>query len=152
MGSRVPSTRCRAPDPRRSANRIYMKIQQPPGNFSDVDILFRSRWFWIALLAVTYVLPAIIVWVPTALAFPWVMIPGAHLGLQHVLGLRHLYGAPATAFAIVFHVIFWTLCGLLLFRGQKLSVGWLRGISIVFMVILVLTIFGCCPAIDAVRH
>jgi len=131
---------------------VNMKIQQPPDNFADVDKLFRSRRFWIVLLAVTYVLPALIVWVPTALVFPWVMIPGVHLGLQHVLGLRYLYGAPAIAFAIVFHIIFWTLCGLLLFRGQKLSAGWLRGLSILFIVILVLTIFGCCPAIDAVRH
>ena len=129
-----------------------MNIQQSPDNYSDVDKLFRSRWFWIVLLAVTYVLPALLVWVPTALAFPWVMIPGAHLGLQHVLGLRYLYGAPAIAFAIVFHIIFWTLCGLLLIRGQKLSATWLRSISIVFIVILILTIIGCCPAIDAVRH
>ena len=129
-----------------------MNIQQSPDNYSDVDKLFRSRWFWIVLLAVTYVLPALLVWVPMALAFPWVMIPGAHLGLQHVLGLRYLYGAPAIAFAIVFHIIFWTLCGLLLFRGQKLTVTWLRSISIVFIVILILTIIGCCPAIDAVRH
>ena len=129
-----------------------MNIQQSPDNYSDVDKLFRSRWFWIVLLAVTYVLPALLVWVPMALAFPWVMIPGAHLGLQHVFGLRYLYGAPAIAFAIVFHIIFWTLCGLLLFRGQKLTVTWLRSISIVFIVILILTIIGCCPAIDAVRH
>ena len=129
-----------------------MKIQQSPENYADADKLFRSRRFWIVLLAITYVLPALIVWVPTALAFPWVMIPGAHLGLQHVLGLRYLYGAPAIAYAVVFHIVFWTLCGLLLFRGQKLSVGWLRGLSIVFIVILVLTIYGCCPAIDAVRH
>ena len=129
-----------------------MKIRQPPDNYADVDRLFRSRGFWIVLLAVTYVLPAILVWVPTALAFPWVMIPGAHLGLQHVLGLRYLHGGPAIAFAVVFHIFFWTLCGLLIFRGQKLSVGWLRGISVVFMVVLVLTIVGCCPAIDAVRH
>ena len=129
-----------------------MNIQQSPDNYSDVDKLFRSRWFWIVLLAVTYVLPALLVWVPTALAFPWVMIPGAHLGVQYVLGLRYLYGAPAIAFAIVFHIIFWTLCGLLLFRGQKLTVTWLRSISIVFIVILILTIIGCCPAIDAVRH
>ena len=129
-----------------------MKVQHTPDNSSDIDNLFRSRRFWIVLLAVTYVLPALIVWVPMALAFPWVIIPGAHLGLQNVCGLKYLYGAPAIAFAIIFHTIFWTLCVLLLFWGRILSVGWLRSLSILFIVILVLTIIGCCPAIDAVRH
>ena len=129
-----------------------MKVQHTPDNSSDIDNLFRSRRFWIVLLAVTYVLPALIVWVPMALAFPWVIIPGAHLGLQNVCGLKYLYGAPAIAFAIILHTIFWTPCVLLLFWGRKLSVGWLRSLSILFIVILVLTIIGCCPAIDAVRH
>jgi hypothetical protein len=117
-----------------------------------IDSLFRSRWFWIVLLATTYFLPALLVQIPMALAYPWVMIPGAHLGLQEVCGLHYLYGGPALAFAIVFHIIFWTLCGLLLFRGQKLSTVWLRLLSILLIAILALTVYGCRPAIDAVRH
>jgi len=117
-----------------------------------VDRLFRNRWFWLALLAITYVLPSLLVQIPIALAMPWVLIPGAHLGLQEVFGWHYLYGAPALAFAIIFHIIFWTICGLLLFRGRKLPAMWLRVLSISFIVILALTIYGCCPAIDAVRH
>lgn len=116
------------------------------------DSLFRSPWFWLVSLATTYVLPALLVQIPVALAFPWVMIPGAHLGLQEVCGLHHLYGAPAFAFAIFFHVIFWTLCGLLLFRGRKLSTIWLRVSSILLIVILSLTVYGCGPVIEATRH
>ena len=145
----LPVGRPQSPD---VLQRKNMNIPQTPDNSSDIDNLFRSRVFWIVLLAITYVLPAVIVWVPTALAFPWIMIPGVHLGLQNLCGLQYLYGAPAIAFAIVFHLIFWTLCVLLLFRARKLSVGWLRSLSILFIVILVLTIIGCCPAIDAVRH
>jgi hypothetical protein len=117
-----------------------------------IDNLFRGRWFWLIMLAATYFLPALLVQIPTALAFPWVMIPGAHLGLQEVCGLRYLYGASALAFAVFFHIIFWTLCGLLLFRGRKLSTVWLRVLSVLLIVILALTIYGCRPAIDAVRH
>ena len=117
-----------------------------------IDRLFRNRRFWIALLAITYVVPALLVQIPIALIYPWVLIPEAHLGLREVFGWHYLYGAPALAFAIVFHIIFWTICGLLLFRGRKLPVIWLRVLSVCFIVILALTIYGCRPAIDAVRH
>src|SRR3974390_1691600 len=100
-----------------------------------IESLFRSRWFWILLLAMTYFLPALLVQIPMALAYPWVMIPGAHLGLQEGWGLHYLYGGPALAFAICFHIVFWTLCGLLLFRGKKLSTIWLRVFSILLIAI-----------------
>jgi hypothetical protein len=117
-----------------------------------IDNLFRSRWFWLVLLATAYFLPALLVQIPIALAMPWVLIPNAHEGLLEVCGLHYLYGAPHLAFAIAFHIVFWTLCGLLLFRGRKLSKVWLRVSSILLIVILALTVYGCCPAIDAVRH
>lgn len=119
-----------------------------------IDNLFRSRWFWLVLLLTTYVLPALLVRMPVALAMPWILIPNAHEGLLEVCGLRYLYATPrlALAFAVGFHLIFWSLCGLLLFRGRKLSPVSLRVSAVLLIVILALTIRGCCPAIDAVSE
>jgi hypothetical protein len=71
-----------------------------------IDNLLRSRRFWLVLLGTTYVLPALLVQVLIALATPWILIPNAYEGLLEVCGLRYLYGPPALAFAIVFHIIF----------------------------------------------
>jgi hypothetical protein len=118
-----------------------------------IDDLFRSRWFWFLLLAAAYCLPALLVRIPVALAMPWVMIPNAYEGVLYACGFQYgLYGAPRLAVAIGFHLVFWTLCFLVVFRGRKLSLWPLRIYAVLLLVILAVTIHGCRGAIEAVRH
>lgn len=80
------------------------------------------------------------------------LIPGEHAGLREVCGLHYLTGTPAAVFAVTFHILFWPLCGLLIVFGKALPSTALRILSVLLITVLVLTIYGCCPAIDAVRH
>jgi hypothetical protein len=124
-----------------------------------IDSVLRNRWVWCGLLLTTYLLPSLIADVPVALAMPWILIPHVYEGMYEFLrtcGMPSLTGAEPVdkvlLFAIVFHLIFWPLCCLLMCWGKRLSRIVLRVSAGVLLLILVITVHGCSIAIDAVRH
>jgi len=75
---------------------------------------------------------------------PWVLIPERTWVCKRFLVGTNLYGAPALAFAIIFHIIFGRLWFALLV-GEAARI-WFRVFPFRY-VILALTIYGCGPAI-----
>lgn len=119
------------------------------------DSWFRNRWFWLGLLLATYFLPALLANIPMALAWPWMLIPHVHEGMYESLrqcGMPSFYGNTSLLFAIVFQAIFWPLCCLLVVWGKRLPSPILRIAAVVLLILIVVTIYGCSIAIDAVRH
>lgn len=122
---------------------------------TKLDNLFRNRVFWGVVLFVTYLLPALTANVPVALAMPWVLIPRLHEGVYEFLlkfGMPSFYDTKKLLFAIVVHGVFWSLCILLVVWGNRLRSPILRTAGCVFLVLLVVTIYGCSSAIDSLRH
>lgn len=120
-----------------------------------LDNLLRNRWLWCSLLLATYLLPGLLARIPTALAKPWVLIPNVHQGVYEFLrqcGVPSFYDGKMLLFAIAVHVIFWSLCLLLIIWGKRLPPRILRVAAAMLLVLLAITIDGCTIAIDAVRH
>ena len=140
---------------RRLSVRLVIQSLSEVAMQNDLDSVFRKQRFWWGMLLATYLLPALMAQVPVALTMPLYLIPRVDAGMYEFLkkfGMPDFYDDARLVFAIVFQSLFWTTCFLLIVWGKRLSRRVLRIASVLLVVLIIITIYGCSIAIDAVKH
>jgi hypothetical protein len=88
----------------------------------------------------------------TATGTPSVVARGAVAARVMSLAILHKYEDAYFLFTLIVHAVFWFMCFLLIVWGNRLPRKILRGAGVFLVVMIILTIYGCTFAIDAVKH